>query len=194
MKKQIIALLLLIITSELVAETGYNGLDWFTNKKYVALSNEIESGTPIYWDFVKAQEKPILGQKTEIFYVFPDYEHLCAVEYSIDEKETKRLLEKFNNLVYDTNINTNTEEYFIGLYKDPEELSEKDRKAILFTAFGLICEDMESNGYKNIGNDDPEFTGHLYIYDYNDDTRVYIFENAIEGKTIVVYFPHEQDY
>ena len=34
----------------------------------------------------------------------------------------------------------------------------------------------------------------LHIYDYNDDTRIYIYENCIEDKAAVVYVPHVQDY
>lgn len=40
----------------------------------------------------------------------------------------------------------------------------------------------------------PEGKSTLYIYDYNDDTRAYIYENIIEGQTVVVYAPHEQDF
>ena len=39
-----------------------------------------------------------------------------------------------------------------------------------------------------------ETNGTLYIYDYNDDTRVYIYDNIIKDKAVVVYVPHEQDY
>ena len=34
----------------------------------------------------------------------------------------------------------------------------------------------------------------VYIYNYNEDTRVYIFENLMEGKTFVYYTFREQDY
>ena len=34
----------------------------------------------------------------------------------------------------------------------------------------------------------------LSLYDYNDDTRVYIYDNIIKDKAVVVYVPHEQDY
>ena len=42
--------------------------------------------------------------------------------------------------------------------------------------------------------DSTEKYGTLYIYDYNDDTRVYIYDNIIKDKAVVVYVPHEQDY
>ena len=40
----------------------------------------------------------------------------------------------------------------------------------------------------------PKATGSLYIFDYNKDTRMYVFDNIIKDKAVVVYVPHEQDY
>ena len=32
------------------------------------------------------------------------------------------------------------------------------------------------------------------VYDYNDDTRICIWENFIDGSVFVIYYYHEQDY
>jgi hypothetical protein len=34
----------------------------------------------------------------------------------------------------------------------------------------------------------------ISIYNYNDDTRVYIFEKTKKGTTFVVYAYHEQEF
>ena len=42
--------------------------------------------------------------------------------------------------------------------------------------------------------EDKTASGRITIYDYNEDTRCYVIENFIVGKTAVIYVPHEQDF
>ena len=50
------------------------------------------------------------------------------------------------------------------------------------------------DGIEELKIDEGNGKSTVYIYDYNDDTRVYIFENLVEGLTFVYYAQHEQDF
>ena len=53
----------------------------------------------------------------------------------------------------------------------------------------------EDKGYKsNKATEAGPGIGTLYIYDYNDDTRVYIAAGNVEGFAFVAYVPHFKDY
>ena len=67
----------------------------------------------------------------------------------------------------------------------------------------LICESYtyeiaikcEEKGYKsNKATKTGPGVGTLYIYDYNDDTRVYIAAGNVEDMAFVAYVPHFKDY
>ena len=57
-------------------------------------------------------------------------------------------------------------------------------------AIYLLARGIELNNVDKIDNGDAR----IYIYDYNDDTRVYLFENVVKGVLFVVYTHHEQDF
>ena len=56
-----------------------------------------------------------------------------------------------------------------------------------------FCDEMKQTSVTDIILKDKG-TGTITVYDYNDDTRVYILENVVEDKIFVIYLYHEQDY
>ena len=56
-----------------------------------------------------------------------------------------------------------------------------------------LCKMVESEGYKKIEAEN-EAKEKFYIYDYNSNTRVYIFTGGMQGLGFVVYVPHLKDY
>ena len=60
--------------------------------------------------------------------------------------------------------------------------------------YSIIMLGIRIDGIEELKNDEGNGKSTVYIYDYNDDTRVYIFENLVEGLTFVYYAQHEQDY
>lgn len=190
MKKQTIALLFLIFTAAgLAAETGYNGIKWLTDTKKINLSfeKELPKTEEDMQGLVRMQERPILGTITQVFYLF--YEGaFFGVSYCINSQETPRLLEKYNNLVFETSISNGTKE---ELREEISEITDENENMVISLGFFYLAAEFQGEGYKQ---DFEEGNGKIYIYDYNDDTRVYIFENSVEGITGVVYLPCEQDY
>ena len=96
------------------------------------------------------------------------------------------------------NFNSLVDTIIIGTKEDEENKTNIDKIELQKEFLYWL-----SSSYENDGVTSYEFpivekpdvnTGIVYIYDYNDDTRVYIYENFIEDKTFVVYVPHEQDY
>ena len=55
-----------------------------------------------------------------------------------------------------------------------------------------ITQDLENNKIDIFEINNKKAT--IYIYDYNNDTRLYLFEGVIKDELFVVYTYHEQDY
>lgn len=187
MKKLITTLLFVFLFMGLFAETGYNGKQWWSSKNSVKnnliyfVQPEITEENEIMWEYMEAEKKNILGLQTYVYYHFSEG-YLFSISYSIPKNKTKELKEKFKNKVKEINIAQDTQTYL--LEKDAEYNSE-----IVWQLFNAVImnDDEYLNRFYGKG-------GKLTIYDYNDDTRVYIFENKIGDQTFVFYTYHEQDY
>ena len=195
MKKQIISLFILIFTAAgMAAETGYNGLKWFTNINKINLSYEKpipEIPIEELKDQIRMQEKPMLGIQTQVYYIFNEDELTC-ISYSIDSSATSRLLDKLSKPIFITHIKPTEKESYIKKQSLSDKITAENENMLLCLSFIAIMGKFEIKGYASLKSD--EGNGRIYIYDYNEDTRVWVLQDAIPGKTYVIYFPHEQDF
>jgi hypothetical protein len=200
MKKQIIALLFFICTAAgLAAETGYRGHEWYSLSSAFPRTGREKIEQP-GWMKTIIYTKEILGEPTCLFFGFSfDYEELINAGYIISEGKTTELKNQLKgkkkkevkiNLGDFSNLDKQIEE---AKRTDEEYASygEKEEKHFYFDQFSWLVQMLEEYGTADI-EDNPNAV--LTIYDYNNDTRLYLFERAIKGKIVVVYVPHEQDY
>ncbi len=187
MKKIFIILLMLSCFAGAFAETGYANTAWGTPKKYVDLTEETDS--------IKSKSKTIQGVKTTLYYQFVN-DRLAGVCYSIPAEKTEQLKQNYYNLVAKFKAHSTSQKEWIKMLQEDsttkEKLTAKSKDLMTSKILFLSAWDIENNGYDQLK--DVEGKGNFYIYDYNNDTRVYIFENTIEGITFVVYTYHEQDF
>ena len=167
------------------AETGYDGLQWGTkhnNIPYPEITKEL-----------KAREKKMVGVNTVVFY------HLTAgqlkgVSYSLPAEKTDLLKSKYNNLLGTLKRPVITQQKWSEMLKKENRLSQKttaeeiDRESnkIIYS----YARDIVERNYYDIDRGDAR----IYVYDYNNDTIAFLFENFVEGVTFVVYTQYEQDY
>ena len=157
------------------------------------------------------REKNILGTRTDISYYFGFPQNLSRVKdlrfdgskrwligivYILSKEKTSTLLDKYNNQVAKIFIKNGEKELedmvgadfldlvSIGLKKDDFNTVHS---SLIKMKLLRISINYEEYGLKS--DDDFHFleksnatTSTLYIYDYNDDTRVYIYDNIIKDK------------
>lgn len=191
MRKTITTLLILFLTLGLFAETGYNGNQWLKKRDQLILNFPIEPGEDKLWNTTAAEKKAIMGKETVVYYHYGEG-YLYAVSYYTTVEKTENLKKKFNNLVYEkkTKNVTISDLICIGILRETSDID-----LYLNNQMAISCLKYEQDGYDQIevmADDNGKAT--ISIYDYNDDTRVYILENFIEKLTFVVYTYHEQDY
>ena len=215
--KKIFVVALLIFNFVIFAETGYTGTEWYTPKNIVIKSlllSPVGNGDNA---FIYIKEKNILNERTVVCYYFSAPDDLSKAEdFSIDElfqltgigylipkEKTELLLKKYNIQVsklfiknMKKNLNTLVNKVIIEDKENKINIDKLDlQKAFLcYVSLGFEKDGIASDEDFQIVEKPDANTGTIYIYDYNDDTRVYIYENVIEDKTFVVYVPHEQDY
>lgn len=205
--KKLFILFALLCGAVCYADKGYDGLEWGQYKNKIPFSNElIKIETEAFSNFgLKTipfkKIKMIAGEKIPVYYHFGNDEkdfYLCAVAYAVDSEKTNRIKSNFKNLILSKKIT-------IDFSKINEDDKENNIFALPLTlAFYSIVDSevyfemldplntkLEDIKDFPVRTDEP---GELSIYDYNDDTRVYIFDRITNDKTVVVYVPHEQDY
>lgn len=159
-------------------------------------------------------ESSIFGRKTEVRYIFAPIENkdnLITITYITDSYRIKEIQNSMKQARhYKTSLQyANSTDFFSQTYLNDIGVSKNDiTQKIANNSMGIICAVL-TFGYISNGENSDAFsffeleiptsknkkaTGTLYIYDYNDDTRVYIYDNIIKDKAVVVYVPHEQDY
>lgn len=193
MKKTLTSLLLIVLSFGLFAETGYNGLKW--NIKKEILNQQKRLSTTEESSNIEIEERAILGTKTKIYYHIPAGE-LWAISYTIPKEKTHQLLKKYKkeNLIIKTKTPSRTKNEILEDLKNEGDDLPADFDAFINEGYYLLVFSVEEEGIDYLINDTDSGKGILYIYDYNEDTRVYILENQIEGLTLVYYTYHEQDY
>lgn len=166
----------------------------------------------------------ILGEKTDVCYSFGNngwkyrqshgdiddlfikYGALEGISYIVNREKVAKLQRYFEKEI-ETYPITQTINNLIDVIEDSEEklkvknLSQNAWDSIIRMEFIILSLSYERDGEEMF--DDIDFidklknknaSGNLFIYNYNDDTRVYIYDNMIKDKAVVVYVPHVQDY
>lgn len=224
MKKYFVLMLLTLCTFCVFGETGYRGIEWYSEEKtvskkinlYPALSKEIEKKIELLGyerPKIHNEDKVILGELNEVSYFFykggafyPKYTEgkrfrLIGIAYITQTENVLRLENNFNKLVQKyIEVRSDFKEVIENeLFKETDfnKLNNSTIDTLIKTVMATMSWDFENYGL--VGDlvpdeDSTEKKGTLYIYDFNDDTRVYIYDNVITGKAVVVYVPHEQDY
>lgn len=184
MKKNLLLIAVLLWTGALAfGETGYGKFEWGMARNNVIriigqdLMSPTEEEQSLGSRILKA-EKLILGKRRNVFFR-TEYNRLKAIGYIVEPGAIKNT--NYGQLVKKTKIadmELIEEEYakFFDLAIEAEAIEDYGEEAIQATyEDNLVTKEIP-----------------LIIYDYNNDTRVYIFE--LENQTVVVYVPHEQDY
>ena len=200
MKRFLILLLFVFLLFGLYAETGYDGKQWRTKKGELSFYNKVTPDESQIWVVTEAETRPILGEDTRVYYHYFGNE-LENISYTIPKEKTDLLKEKLEkrSICFDEqNLITITDEYSLQLLKTLgiEETNIELGQNFLISYFVTLCEHSNNHYYTWYIFSD-EGSGKFSFYYYNDDTVVYIYENFIKDKTIVVFSYHkeyEQDY
>lgn len=206
MKKLLLIFVLLSCFAGAFAETGYNGTEWNRKRSLLDFGEKADEWQISQEQSVVSFGSVALGDDTIKIYFF-EKEKLTGVSYYIPEGTLKDLLSKFDSKKEVAKIQTpmfTVQEIFEGLEKLKKEKnlpsfidgSEEAEIALSVVLAELslieIAKFCETKGYKNL--EKTEDPGTLYIYDYNNDTRVYIAAGNIKGLVFVAYVPHFKDY
>lgn len=163
---------------------------------------------------IKKRYVPVLGKLNYISYLFKRFKNetcLVGVSYTVTTDQIKEIINRFKVVrKYKTSKEMILTYWFedetltsLGLSLDLEDMPQ----ALYELGEQLDCF-IESDNYELFGEDsfsshqnleiankqNENLSGTLYIFDYNKDTRMYVFDNIIKDKAVVVYVPHEQDY
>lgn len=230
MKKILSLFLMLVFGFFSFAETGYRGIEWYSNENEVDnqidsyiynIDNNLLSSVEDFTNMkikIKNEYKSVLGLKNEIAYFFTNddiilpkkmrkknYKFVGAA-YIITSDNVKLLKKNFSNPVHIfTECRSDFLDFLKSIQPDNVDFSKLDNyiiDLIIKSAIMPITLIADNAGFDTPlvyvalapEEDSTEKDGTLYIYDYNDDTRVYIYDNIIKDKAVVVYVPHEQDY
>ena len=186
---------------------------------YPALSKEIEKKIELEDVGLKInnENKAILGEINQVSYFFSNEEafypkytegkkfRLIGVAYITSTENLQRLKNNFNKLVQKyIEARSDFKEIIENEFfkeTDFNKLNNSTIDTLIKTVMATMSWDFERYGKNSptFGNlapdeDSTKKNGTLYIYDFNEDTRVYIYDNIIKDKAVVVYVPHEQDY
>jgi len=164
---------------------------------------------------IKKNKTVILGKKNNVAYVFTwagnnDY-WLAGISYIISPLQAKEIINRFSivrkyktskKLIYGFDFEDDTLTalgFSPDLYDIPLEVDNLSLQIQCFNNADSYEERGEDAFYSEmkleIANEQNEnYPGTLYIFDYNEDTRMYVFDNLVKDKAVVVYVPHEQDY
>ena len=194
MKKIFFILVLLSCFAAGFAETGYAGTQWGTHKQNLKIGDKIEPTENELWESTEARKKLILNKQNTIYYHFAD-SYLYGITYTLSREDTKQIRSKFKNEVDIINLEAFSHEEWIENLLNQGMIDNKEDSAEVNLATNKMIFEItavyEFQGYKKqIKNGNAK----VYIYDYNDDTRVFLFENIVEGYSFVSYIWHEQDF
>ncbi len=191
------------------AETGYYDTEWGTKRDRLDFGEKADE-----WKYgnitMVSFGTIILGDNSIKTYFFDKDKGLNCVGYFIPEGTLKELLLKFDSRKKVYEIQTELfkiEEIYeianeiIKRGEEPQFYDSTDDAKIAFTIILAelynyeIADITQNKGYKKLekAKQGPG-VGTLMIYDYNDDSRVYITTGNVENLAFVTYVPNFQDY
>ena len=202
MKKTITTLLILFLTLGLFAETGYQKHQWYSNPGDFPKYGRIDyTETPQYgikWPYIYKAE--IQKKSTFVYYCFSGlYEAFQTPEFIsagffISEKNAKDYVKQ--TLQNKTKVGI-VEAYDVELYREAEEgIPEEINDFFMLADFTDCARYVDELGIETTNKEfikekkSNSTISHISIYDYNDDTRCYIFENFVPGRTAIIFGPH----
>jgi len=201
MRRTIAIILFLLFGFSFYAETGYDGLEWHRRRDLIqepedALVYKAKDGSLEVITVLSAA----LGHSTVKSYIFTENK-LEGVVYYIYATELEELQNRLSDKkkIYETHSGINIyEEYKKADIETPEWAQDEALESVFITkvlyilAFGN-CSEIEYKGYKSVplNKKDP---ADLYIYNYNDDTRIYILLDTKTNIGFVVYLPYYKDF
>ena len=164
---------------------------------------------------IRKNESVILGEKNNVTYIFTwagnnDY-WLAGISYIVSQDRIKEIINRFKvvrkyktskamiyRFSFDDEILTALG-FSLDIYDIPQEIDNLSLQIKCFQEADDYEEYGENTFFSTLklelANEQNEnYPGTLYIFDYNKDTRMYVFDNIIKDKAVVVYVPHEQDY
>jgi len=195
MKKIKTTLLFLLLVFGLFAETGYNKNQWRTPKDSIKLLFATTPGEDKRWQTTLAESKTMLGEETKVYYHF--YENqLLTVSYNISSSKITTLKSKFKNKVFEIKtISMDKEVYVKSLVENGTLADYQDLNLALNCLLAEATLAYEIEGFQVLKDINyPDGKAKISIYDYNDDTRVCLYENFIDGTVFVIYYFHDQDF
>ena len=204
MKKTTTIIIFLLAAVFCFAETGHEGISWGCKRDLLDFGQNAETWKTGEDELVFYGTNK-LGRPTIKTCFFISGEFKGASYYFLTE-DTEELLQRFQDKKKIYEIQTQTDitqevngfiEFNVEDYPEFAKRGETELYAFVLVlgeacAYSL-CNTIEDEGYKKI-EADPEANGKVYIYDYNDDTRVYIITNAYGGLGFVTYLQHFKDY
>lgn len=185
MKKIITTLLILFLSLGLFAETGYAGIEWGAEKDEFSYLKTEDKNT-------LSEQKVMLNKETTRFFHFGNTDLLWGISYSLPSTKTEEIKSKFKNKVITQKLAEMPEEAMTEALKNLQlEDNDKNKDYVsnrIMAAFALA--------YSAYGIPETVKEGRAAVsaYNYNDDTRVYVFEGMIKDKIFIVYTYFEQDY
>lgn len=202
MKKIILFLILVNVLNFGFSEKGYDGAQWFTNKEFIDFKDlsewQIDTDASVYFC-----ETIALGDSTVKSFIIQN-NNLAGVSYLIPANRVEELTRKLGetNKLREIKTELFSKKDVTDKLKEfktlPETIKSETKAFIIISEYylwqiGNYCERM---GYMNIPQktDDKDSVGTLYIYDYNDDTRIYISVGNVGNFAFVAYVPHHKDY
>ena len=202
MKKLITTLLILFLLLGLFAETGYQKHQWYSNPGDFPKYGRIEyKETPSYginWPYIYKAE--IQGESTFVYYCFSglfeafQIPEFISAGFYLTEKNAKEYIKK--TLQNKTKVGV-IEAFDIDLYREAEEgMPEEINDFFMLADFTECAKYAEEFGIEKMNQESQEVKkpnskiSYISIYDYNDDTRCYIFENFVPGRTAILFGPH----
>lgn len=200
MKKIFTSFIIFIMAITLAAETGYKGFQWWeTTKKEVSNQIDITLKRQDEQFEYYANTTRILTKSTEVYYSF--FEGILTnVSYVLDYSQEMRdtLLSRFNKPTIYRSLPLDT---FNCLEADDNYVKENTPDIIMGYSIITTLFEVGDDEHTSIISDAIEYGQkektsdmEMFIIDYNQDTRVYIFSNFIKGSIIVIYTPHAQDF
>lgn len=193
MKKIIFILIFISCFAVAFAETGYRGYKW--EEEYSTFSAPdpiVYMESDKIWGQSRAEHLSMYGHLTTLFYHYID-EKLKAIAITTTTNDTAKIKESYRNLVKQVKVDNYTKSEFLTLLSYNGIMTGMYDKDLRINKYlGIQSYLFEQDGLEQLDSLSTENgKANIYVYNYNDDTRLYLYENYIQYLTIAVYVKHK---